>query len=261
VRRTWPACRILAVDRASVLEQGISRRVIDAGSADQAGLAEADLVVLAAPVRQNIVVLRRLAGVVPASTIVTDVGGTKRAIVEAARESGLAATFVGGHPLGGAARGGLGSASPDLFTRRPWIFTPTEEVPGDIVERLCRFATALGASPVSMSSSDHDRVMAFLSHLPQLAASTLMDVIGASVGSQGMTLAGQGLLDTTRLASSPPEVWKDICATNAAAIGDALDLLSARLAALRADLADGAAIDEIFGAAARWRAELMKSRE
>jgi prephenate dehydrogenase len=251
----------VAVDRPNVLEQGLARRVIDSGTADPAGLSEADLVVLAAPVRQNIAVLRELAGVLPAPIVVTDVGGTKHEIVNAARESPLAARFVGGHPLGGAARGGLGSASPDLFARRPWIFTPADDVSDDVVEGLFRFAAALGASPVSMSSSDHDRLMAFLSHLPQLTASALMEVIGASVGSRGMSLAGQGLHDTTRLASSPPEVWKDICTTNAEAIGDALDLLIARLGALRAGLANGATIDDMFSAAARWRAELMKSRE
>jgi prephenate dehydrogenase len=112
-----------------------------------------------------------------------------------------------------------------------------------------------------MGAAEHDRVMAFLSHLPQLTASALMQVIGAAANADGLRLAGRGLVDTTRLASSPPHTWRDICATNADAIGDALDALIARLTELRRDLRGGTAVDAIFEDAARWRAELMKGRE
>jgi prephenate dehydrogenase len=103
--------------------------------------------------------------------------------------------------------------------------------------------------------------MAFLSHLPQLAVTALMDVVGHSVPADRLPLAGQGLVDTTRLASSPGSVWRDICATNADAIGPALDLLIARLQEMRAGLERGDGIDRFFEDAARWRAELMKGRE
>jgi prephenate dehydrogenase len=86
-------------------------------------------------------------------------------------------------------------------------------------------------------------------------------VIGSAATADGLRLAGRGLVDTTRLASSPPNTWRDICATNADAVGDALDALIARLTELRRDLQGGAAVDSIFEAAARWRAELMKGRE
>jgi prephenate dehydrogenase len=103
--------------------------------------------------------------------------------------------------------------------------------------------------------------MAFLSHLPQLAASALMEVAGAATGIDGMRLAGRGLTDTTRLASSPAGIWRDICASNADSIGEALDLLIARLSALRSDLERGDTLDTVFGDAARWRGELMKGRD
>jgi prephenate dehydrogenase len=112
-----------------------------------------------------------------------------------------------------------------------------------------------------MDAAAHDRVMAFLSHLPQLTASALMGVIGTEAHADGLRLAGRGLVDTTRLASSSPSTWRDICATNAEAIGEALDALIARLTELRRDLEGGAAVDAIFEDAARWRAELMKGRE
>jgi prephenate dehydrogenase len=100
--------------------------------------------------------------------------------------------------------------------------------------------------------------MAYVSHLPQLAASALMEAVGAAAGVEGLRMAGRGLVDTTRLASSPADVWRDICLTNADAIGDALDCLIARLTQLRGDLRRGEAIEAIFSAAAKWRAELMK---
>jgi prephenate dehydrogenase len=114
------------------------------------------------------------------------------------------------------------------------------------MDRLFAFVKGLGARPSTLDPADHDRMMAFLSHLPQLTASAMMDAIGEAVAGNGLTLAGRGLVDTTRLASSPAETWVDICATNADVIKDALDSLIGR---------------RIFAAAAHWRTELMKGRE
>jgi prephenate dehydrogenase len=261
VRERWPSVRITGVDRQAVLAHAQGSGAIDRGSAATAAAGEAELIVLAAPVRQNVALLGEIAQRLPSTTTVTDVGGTKQDIVEAARSLPCAAAFVGGHPIGGAERGGFGFARPDLFKGRPWIFTPDAGTPAAAVERLFAFAGGLGARPSAMDAGEHDRVMAFLSHLPQLTASALMDVIGAAAAADGLRLAGRGLVDTTRLASSPPSTWRDICATNADAIGDALDALIDRLTELRRDLRGGAAIDGIFENAARWRAELMKERE
>jgi prephenate dehydrogenase len=107
-----------------------------------------------------------------------------------------------------------------------------------------------------MGAAAHDRLLAYLSHLPQLTASALMQVIGDEVGERNLALAGRGLVDTTRLASSPPEIWRDIAATNAQEIGAALDTLIGVLRSLRADLPDGSRLDQVFTAAARWRAAL-----
>ena len=103
-----------------------------------------------------------------------------------------------------------------------------------------------------------DRLLAFLSHLPQLTASALMQVVGDAVGHEGLALSGRGLADTTRLASSPADIWKDIAATNADEIGPALDALIAVLQDLRRDLPDGDRLTEIFATANRWR-ETLKS--
>ncbi len=261
VRERWPSVRIAGVDRQAVLAHAQGSGAIDRASESTAAVGDADLVVLAAPVRQNVAVLGEIAPRLPSTTTVTDVGGTKQDIVAAARSLPCAASFVGGHPIGGAERGGFGFARPDLFRGRPWIFTPHAGARAEAIERLFAFAGGLGARPSTMGAAEHDRVMAFLSHLPQLTASALMEVIGAAAGADGLRLAGRGLVDTTRLASSPPNTWRDICATNADAVGDALDALIAKLTELRRDLRGGASVDRIFEDAGRWRAELMKGRE
>jgi prephenate dehydrogenase len=265
-RRAWPSTHVVAIDRDPVLREALSRRAIDAAADDVAAVGSADLIVLAAPVRQNIVLLRRVAEHASKAAVITDVGGTKRTIVNAAAALPGPVTFVGGHPLGGGARGGFDFATAGLFARRPWIFTPADSQSagsqgGEAVARLSAFVTGLGAHPATMSPADHDRLMSLISHLPQLAATALMEVVGRGVETRGLKMAGQGLVDTTRLASSPADVWRDICVTNADEIRAALDLLIDRLSEMRADLERAEVIDAVFSDAAHWRAELMKGRD
>ena len=265
VRDRWPSTRVFGVDADSVLAHALGTEAIERGFPNIGALPGVELLILAAPVGQNIALLRDIRlkpdGPGDRRMIVTDVGGTKRAIVEAARVLPSGVTFVGGHPLGGGERGGFAFARPDLFAGRPWIFTPDDEASRGAVARLSEFVSGLGARPAVLTPVDHDRVMAFVSHLPQLAASALMDTVGGAARSDGLRLAGRGLADTTRLASSPAGVWRDICLTNADAIGDALDCLIQRLTQLREGLDSGDALDSIFTSAAKWRAELIKERD
>jgi prephenate dehydrogenase len=254
VRERWPESRVFGVDSEAVLAHALGGGAIERGFESIGALPTTSLIVLAAPVRQNIELLQQI----ERPTVATDVSGTKRDIVSAARGLSPGTIFVGGHPLGGGERGGFAFARPDLFAGRPWIFTPDGDDATEAVERLSRFVIGLGARPCILSAEEHDRVMAYVSHLPQLVASALMEAIGAAAGIDGLRMAGRGLVDTTRLASSPADVWRDICLTNADAVGDALDCLIARLTQLRGDLRHGEAIEAIFSAAAKWRAELMK---
>jgi prephenate dehydrogenase len=255
-REIWPASLVIGVDNKDVLETAMRLHAIDVAADDLIVLAEADLVVLAAPVRQNIALLSELDDHVRQAAVITDTGSTKRAIADAARALPARFTFIGGHPLGGAAKGGLEHARPDLFKGRPWLLTPSGEAGGPAVERLSAFARALGAEPRIVDAGTHDRLLAFLSHLPQLTASALMQVVGDAVGDEGLALAGRGLVDTTRLASSPADIWKDIAATNADAIGVALDTLIELLREVRRDLKAGDRLEEVFVAAGRWREKL-----
>src|SRR4051812_2349577 len=254
-RQIWPAALVIGVDNKDVLETAMRLHAIDVAADDPYVLAEADLVILAAPVKQNIELLADLDENVTQPAVVTDVSSTKRAIVDAARGLPQKFTFIGGHPLGGAAKGGLENARPDLFDGRPWLLTPSTEN-GEAVEKLTAFVKALGAVPRVVDVATHDRLLAFLSHLPQLTASALMHVVGGAVGANGLQLSGKGLADTTRLASSPPEIWRDIAATNADEIGPALDALIKVLQDLRRDLPKGDTLSDIFTDAANWRRTL-----
>jgi prephenate dehydrogenase len=256
-RQVWPTSLVIGVDRNEVLEQAMRLHAIDVAAGELMIVSEADLVILAAPVGENLRLLTTLPEWVRGEAVVTDVGSTKRSIVEAARTLPNRLTFVGGHPLAGAPRSGIEFARADLFQGRPWLFTPAGDRAGAVLERLMQFAGALGAEArVMPSAAVHDRLVAFLSHLPQLTASALMSVVGEHVGEDGLALAGRGLADTTRLASSPAAGWRDVCEANADEIRSALDELMALLTRLRGGLESGAAIDEIFESANRWRSVL-----
>jgi prephenate dehydrogenase len=257
-REIWPSALVIGVDHKDVLETAMRLHAIDVAADDPVVLAEADIVILAAPVRQNLELLDGLDENVRQAAVVTDTGSTKRAMLEASSRLPPRFVFVGGHPLAGAANGGLENARPDLFKGRPWLLTPRDDGAGDALERLLAFTRALGAEPRVMAADVHDHLLAFLSHLPQLTASALMQVVGEAVGRDGLELAGRGLVDTTRLASSPSDIWKDIGATNADEIARALDTLIALLQDLRRDLRTGDCLGDVFDAARAWRAALPR---
>jgi prephenate dehydrogenase len=257
-RQIWPAALVIAVDNKDVLEAAMRLHAIDVAADDLIVLAEAEIVVLAAPARQNIALVQELPEYVKQAAVITDTGSTKRAIVAAARSLPSRFTFVGGHPLAGSAKGGLEHARPDLFRGRPWLLTPSSDAAGEALEKLSSFVRALGAEPQVVDVAAHDRIVAVLSHLPQLTASALLQVVGDSVKAEGLRLAGRGLWDTTRLAASPADIWQDIVMTNADEIGPALDALIGVLQNLRRDLTRGDELADVFAAANRWRDELKK---
>ena len=256
-RRAWPEASLSGVDiDEEVVHEALRRRIVDEGSTGIEALVGADLVVLAAPVLANVAALAALAKQGGEGALLTDAGSTKRCMLAAARAAGCQRRFVGGHPLAGIALGGLAHASGDLFAGRKWLITPEDETPPAEVARLRRFVSGLGAIPHALSAEDHDRVMAAVSHLPQLVASALMQVAGEMAGEEGLALAGPGLADTTRLASSPADIWKDICATNADHVSRALGEMIGALQGLRDDLPDGDLLGRVFAGAQGWRDRL-----
>lgn len=257
-RRRWPGSVIVAIDRTEVVNAAVGAGTADSGSDDLGVVSGASLIVLAAPVLQNVSVLERLAGHVSPDVLVTDVGGTKRRMLSAARQV-ASLSFIGGHPMAGAARGGLASARADLFDGHPWILTPGA-AHTEFLERLEAFVIGVGGVPHIMSAELHDRLVGAVSHLPQVTASGLMHVVGRLAGDAGLELAGPGLVDTTRLATSPAQIWRDIAATNEDNLREGLDALIHTLTDLRDALADGNGIDAVFTSATRWRDALLRAR-
>ena len=262
IRERWPSVRITAVDRAPVLAHAAGSGAIDRAVQSVANLGGHDLIILAAPVEQNSQLLPEAAAIIGDGGVITDVGGTKRDIVSrgvCAVRRARRVCWRSPHRRRRTGRlrvrsaGSVPRAALDSHARRL--------EPATVVDRLAGFVESLGARPTTMDAEEHDRLMAFLSHLPQLTVSALMEVVGEATASSGLRLAGRGLVDSTRLASSPADVWREVCASNAGDIGAALDQLIARLQQLRASLTDAATVDASSSDAAHWRSELMKGRE
>ena len=182
-RQLWPSSLVIAVDNKDVLETAMRLHAIDVAADDLIVLAEADLVILAAPVRQNLALLDELDENVRQPAVVTDTGSTKRAIVEAARGCRRGSRSSAAIRSAGAAASGPRARAAGSFKGRPWLFTPASDAAGDALEKLFAFARALGADAADDERRPaHDRLLAFLSHLPQLTASALMQVVGEAVG-------------------------------------------------------------------------------
>jgi prephenate dehydrogenase len=251
-RARWPGLRVTGIDSRDVLGSALAIGAVTATASDLAAAADADLILLCAPLAGNLAALETLAPRLAPGVVVTDVSSTKRDIVQAAERLGLG-TFVGGHPLAGAATSGTASARDRLFRGRPWILTPSAATEASAVERLRELALAFGAAPTTMTAEAHDRLMAYVSHLPQVVASVLLETVGDAVGEAGLALSGPGLADTTRLASSPGPLWAGILGANADHVAEALEAVEDALAAVRGGLTDAGAIGATFATAANWR--------
>jgi prephenate dehydrogenase len=175
--------------------------------------ASCDVIVLAAPPLANLRLLRRLARLAPRGRVITDVGSVKGPICREAERLGLSG-FVGGHPMAGNEGRGFAASSARLFRGRSWLLTPR---PGQrrglrAVRRLVR---DLGAQPIALTAGEHDRVVAHLSHVPQLVAWALAAAAEKDgVVKRRLALAGPGYRDMTRLSKSPRSLWREILAQN-----------------------------------------------
>lgn len=254
IRAVWPDVAVSVLDPAADPHVRDHFRLVSAPDA----ASGADLIVLGAPVLENVRLLDALAPYVGAEAIVTDLGSTKGAIVTHARRH-TALTFVGGHPMAGGTHSGFAHAQAGLFVGRPWILTPDTDGPaaapvvGTALARLTQLIVGIGARSVVMSADEHDHVMAYVSHLPQVVSSTLMAVAGRAVNTDGLRFAGPGLADTTRLAGSAPALWLDILATNAAHVGAALDALRAMLPTAESLSGDASGVEPLLQDGRRWR--------
>ena len=208
-------------------------------------VAGADLTVIAVPVGQvAAVVIEALDAGAP---LVTDVGSVKAPVVtevERARPD-LATRFVGGHPMAGSEQEGLAGADADLFVGATWVLTPTGRTDPQAFATVRAIVASLGAEAIAVDPELHDTLVAVVSHVPQLAASTLMNVASARGDEHAilLRLAAGGFRDMTRIASSHPAIWPDICLANRDAIVHALDNYLDELTRVRAIVAGGERAD------------------
>jgi prephenate dehydrogenase len=231
-KRRWPDLQVHTVDKGQSLS----------------AIGNSLVVVLSAPVNVILDAIPQLPLVVKSSALVIDTGSTKREIMAAAARAKIQ-HFVGGHPMAGGTS--LADARADLFDGRAWFLTNPDSP--DALRRATRFVEALGAKPVVLPDrgEEHDRLMAAISHLPQVTATMLMAIVARAVGADNLQWAGPGLRDTTRLASSHADVWQSILASNSHELRPLLKYLSSELASFADRLEDPQAVGKLFDEANR----------
>jgi prephenate dehydrogenase len=242
---------IWGVSSPKTLAEALSARVIDSEATLERAAAEADLLLLAQPIRTIVEQIPILGAALGPHTLVTDAGSTKALICAAAAQHLPAAQFVGGHPMAGKESRGVAASDPNLFRGRTWVLTRRIDHPySGWLERI-------GAHVVYLDPGEHDRTVALTSHLPQLVSSALAATVGARLEQEDQLRAGgPGLIDMTRLALSPYEIWGDILDTNREAVEEALDRMIEELASARAGLGEGRT-SELFEKANTFRRRLV----
>lgn len=257
MRKTASDCVITGYDiDPSVGRRARRRGIVDRAVTRPADAAEgAELIVLAAPLSGSIKLLSQISGFVGSATLVTDVCSTKASIQAAAAEL-LPDRFVGSHPMAGRQHKGLDHADGTIFRKSLCILTPSADAPAIAVRRVEQFWRRLGMKTIRLNPAEHDRRMAFASHLPQAVASALMAV----QSTETLAVAGKGLADTTRLAASPGRLWAEILLDNRRPVLDALAAMRSALGGLEAAVRKGdrRAIERVFARAAGNRRALER---
>lgn len=225
-----------------------------------AAVRDATLVVVAVPVGVCARVLAELAPALGETAVVTDVGSTKLGVIEQARAAlgPRMGRFVPGHPIAGTEHSGLDAGFAGLFDQRRVILTPTPETDRDALVRVEALWARLGAHVSEMDAAHHDEVLAATSHLPHVLAFALVDTLARMAErTEIFEYAAGGFADFTRIASSCPEVWRDIVCANRDAILPVLDRYIGDLEAMRTAIAagDGDTLATTFGRAKRARDE------
>jgi len=240
--------------------------VIDEIASDTASaLHHADLVFLAMPVGQTQYIMEKIAPHLQAHTIVTDAGSTKQDVIAAARHYLSIQSrhhFVPGHPIAGAEQSGVQAARPDLYLNKHVVLTPLPETSADAIERVRQLWQICGAQVSLMPANEHDQVLAATSHLPHILAFTLMNHLSSASQPENMLrFAGSGFRDFTRIASSSPEMWRDICLANREALLEQIDAYQRKLNDLKEILNkhDNEALERTFSQARGIREEWLKS--
>ncbi len=231
--------KVLGVDSPDVLETATGNGAIDRPS-NLKEVREADIIVLAAPISKVTDIVAHLS---PTDALTTDVASAKSAIVRAAEHHGL--RFVGGHPMAGSQLAGVSHARADLFSGARYFLTPTGNTAPEDYRQVATLVRELGAVPTAVDPEKHDLLMAALSHLPHLMAAALLKV-ASDISPEALSFAGPSFRDLTRVGASNPELWSDILAENAPALGEALASFAGAMAQLGSEISNRQTMENRF---------------
>jgi len=218
IKQNLPQLKILGYDLPHVAEEALQRNIIDGIITDwPRQCRDADLIFLATPLRILKQHLTDLNGVVSKSTLVTDMGSTKQQLQELVERLAFSGTYVGGHPMTGAEKSGLNAANALLFENAVYILTNTESCDPELLEQKLLFILkAIKSRVLFLDPGIHDKILAAISHLPQILAIDLVNLVGDRDSEEYpyLQLAAGGFRDLTRIASSSIDIWQDIFQSN-----------------------------------------------
>ena len=249
---------------AANLQLALERGIIDSIAAGPAAAArDADLILISTPVAQFEKILQEIKDNLKPGALVTDAGSTKRDVVATARAhlGTKISQFVPAHPIAGAEHSGAAAAKPDLFRDRRVVIAPLEENSERDIEAVCALWAAAGARVSRMTPQEHDEVFAAVSHLPHVLAFALVnDVSKRSNSAQLFGYAAGGFRDFTRIASSHPEMWRDICVANRDRLLHELHLYGEKLKTIgqMLEASDAPALEKLFAEARAAREKWLK---
>lgn len=215
-----PNFKIVGIDKLEIIEKAITRGAIDEGTINlEKGIKESDVVIIATPVKTILNLLPQINPFLKKGCLVTDTGSTKGQIVERANEVlSKDIFFIGGHPMAGSEKCGIDSADPHLFQDKIYILTPTKKSNLVALEKIFLLIKMIGAKRLILDPLEHDRIVGAVSHLPQIMAISLMNMIDKLTQQENnnnyFKAIGEGFKDMTRIALSPCKIWEDICDTN-----------------------------------------------
>ncbi len=218
LRNVHPDCTIIAYDtNLAALDLAVKEGVVNlaARGLDQS-FETCDYLFLCAPVSHNDNNLSQLSKHLLPACLITDVGSVKAPIHQTVSRLGLERQFIGGHPMTGSERTGFANAKAGLLENAYYILTPTPQVSAELVAQYQDLVAAMGALPLVLSYTEHDYVTAAVSHLPHVIAASLVRLVRDSDSSEGIMkmIAAGGFKDITRIASSSPTMWQQICMNN-----------------------------------------------
>jgi prephenate dehydrogenase len=231
--------------RSEVIDLARGAGAIDWGTTDLLkGVAGADLIFICTPIFSIVEIFKKIAGSLRPETVVSDAGSTKKFIMQqVAKLCPEKIYFIGGHPMAGSEKSGFSAARPDLFQNAVYILTPAPSTPVTVLNNFSGFLEKLGAAVVYLNAEEHDRITAAVSHLPYLVAVALAgSLLALPRHREFLKFAAGGLRDTTRVASSPTDVWGEICLTNRQEILKMLTILEKEIGQIKEALSKNNAL-------------------